>query len=196
LGVGFFRTAELSDNLQGGLQILAKALEATMKQQQQHSAGDGAAFFPYGLEREPLPDEAARLLPGAAEVISGDGRRGVEVYALARDAGHWQLYSQAFDAPWRLLARAPRARLPEEPMDAATELLVDLWSLRHAGRLRFVRGLELGALGRLRWRDIETRIPQPEPLESALRAEGHEVRETRGPVGTTEHLLVLRPRPA
>ena len=169
---------------------------------QQHAldagAGDGAAFFPYGHEgatRPPPEAEAARLLPGAAEVVTGDGRRGVEVYALEHDAGHWRLYSQAFDEPWRLLARAPRARLPAEPMDAATELLVDLWSLRHAGRLRFVRSLEVGALGRLRWRDIETRIPRPEPpesLERALRAEGHEVREVRGPVGTTEHLLLLR----
>jgi hypothetical protein len=162
-----------------------------MKQQHTQDAGGDAAFFPYGLARDSVPDDAARLLPGAAEVIAGDGRRGVEVYALERDAEHWQLYSQAFDEPWRLLARAHRARLPAEPMDAATELLVDLWSLRHAGRLRFVRGLEVGALGRLRWRDIETRIPQ-EPLEQALRAEGYEVRETRGPVGTTEHLLVLR----
>lgn len=167
-----------------------------MRQQHDIGAGSGAAFFPYGLERPADPAGAAaalRVHPGAAEVIAGDGRRGVEVYALERDAGHWRLYSALFDESWRLLARVAEARLPAEPMDAASELLVDLWSLRHAGRLRFVRGLEVGALGPVRWRDIETRIPRPAPLEQALRAEGFEVRAVPGPVGTTEHVLLLRP---
>jgi hypothetical protein len=149
------------------------------------------AFFPYGQEHAAEP-AAILLHPGAAEVVAGDGRRGIEAYALERTAEHWQLYSQAFDQPWRLLARVPHARLPAEPMDAATELLIDLWSLRQTARLAFVRSLEVGALGRLRWRRIETRIPRTAPLEQALRDEGHEVREVRGPVGTTEHVLLLR----
>jgi hypothetical protein len=152
-------------------------------------------FYPYGHERAPeLPEPAAteRLHPGGAEVGGPDGRRGVEVYALERDADHWQLYAQAFDEPWRLVARALCAGLPEDPLDAVTELLVDLWSLRQAGRLRLVRGLEFGQLGRLRWRRIEAALLQPAPLEQALRAEGHEVRDVRGPVGTTEHVLLLR----
>lgn len=164
-----------------------------MRQQHDTGAAGGAAFFPYGLERpaEPAGPAALRVHPGAAEVVAGDGRRGVEVYALERGAGHWQLYSALFDESWRLLARVPEEKLPAEPMDAASELLVDLWSLRHAGRLRFVRGLEVGALGRLRWDRIQTRIPQA-PLEQALRDEGHEVREVPGPVGTREHVLLLR----
>ena len=150
-------------------------------------------FFPYGAERDiapPVPDALAHA--GAAEVTTADGRQGIEAYALERSGDHWQLWSQAFDEPWRLLARVPRAQLPDEPMDAATELLVDLWSLRQTARLAFVRSLEVGALGRLRWRRIETLIPKTAPLEQALRAEGHEVREVRGPVGTTEHVLLLR----
>ena len=153
------------------------------------------AFYPYGHERAPeLPDPAAteRLHPGAAEVLAADGRRGIEVYALERDTEHWQLHAQAFDEPWRLVARARRAALPAEPLDAVAELLADLWSLRHAGRLRFVRGLEFGELGRLRWQRIEAAIEQPAPLEQLLRAEGHQVREVSGPVGTTEHVLLLR----
>ena len=158
-----------------------------------NGADRGAAFFPSGLGslRPPDPAAGARLHPGAAEVVAGDGRRGVEVYALEREAQHWQLYSALFDESWRLLARVPEEKLPAEPMDAATELLGDLWSLRHAGRLRFVRSLEVGALGPLRWRRIEDRVPQA-PLEQALRAEGFDVREVRGPVGTTEHVLLLR----
>jgi len=152
-------------------------------------------FHPYGQDGVAQPLDAAaprRLLPGAAEIVAGDGRRGIEVYALEFDAGHWQLYSQAFDEPWRLLARVEPARLPAEPLDAAGELLADLWSLRHPGRLGFVRGLEFGELGRLRWQRIEAAIAQPAPLEQLLRAEGHKVREVRGPVGTTEHVLLLR----
>lgn len=149
------------------------------------------AFFPYGHEHG--PEAAAVLLhPGAAEVTTGDGRHGIEAYAIERNGEHWQLYSQTFDEPWRLLARVPRTQLPAEPMDAAAELLTDLWSLRQTARLAFVRGLEVGALGRLRWRRIETRIPKTAPLEQTLRSEGHEVREVRGPVGTTEHVLLLR----
>lgn len=154
-----------------------------------HIGGDGAAFHPYGLER-PAPE--ALLHPGAAEVVAGDGRQGIEAYALSRDADHWQLHSQLFGEPWRLLARAHRARLPAEPIDAAAELLTDLWALRHAGRLRFVRALESGALGRLRWRRIEAAIARPAPLEQLLRAEGHDVRQQPGPVGTTEHVLLLK----
>jgi len=161
-----------------------------MKQHELGADHGGAAFFPYGLERESEAPDGVH--PGAAEVVAGDGRRGIEVYALERTAAHWQLHSQAFDGPWRLLARVPHARLPAEPMDAATELLIDLWSLRQTARLAFVRSLEVGALGRLRWRRIETLIPKTAPLEQALRAEGHEVREVRGPVGTTEHVLLLR----
>jgi hypothetical protein len=149
------------------------------------------AFFPYGQEHGPEP-AAVLLHPGAAEVAAGDGRRGIEVYALERTAEHWQLYSQVFDQPWRLLARVSHARLPAEPLEVATELLIDLWSLRQTARLAFVRSLEVGALGRLRWRRIETLIPKTAPLEQALRDEGHEVREVRGPVGTTEHVLLLR----
>lgn len=160
-----------------------------MKQQDTATAG-GAAFFPYGQDRPARPTPA-RLHPGAAEVMAGDGRRGVEVYALEREAGHWQLFSALFDEAWRLLARVPETRLPAEPADAAAELIGDLWSLRHGGRLRFVRGLEVGALGRLRWDRIHERIPHAS-LEQALRDEGHEVRAVPGPVGTTEHVLLLR----
>ena len=152
-------------------------------------------FHPYGQDGVAQPLDAAaprRLLPGAAEVVAGDGRRGLELYALELDANHWQLYSQAFDEPWRLLARVGQDRVPAEPLDAAGELLTDLWSLRHPGRLRFVRGLELGELGHLRWQRIEAAIAQPELLEQLLRAEGHQVRDQRGPVGTTEHVLLLR----
>ncbi len=46
--------------------------------------------------------------------------------------------------------------------------------------------------GRPGCQQIEARIPKPAPLEQALRAEGHQVHEVRGPVGTTEHILVLR----
>jgi hypothetical protein len=159
-------------------------------EQQDHSAGSGAAFFPYGLDRAARP-APTRLHPGAAEVAAADGRRGVEIYALEREAGHWQLYSALFDESWRLLARVPEARLPADPMEAATELLGDLWTLRHGPRLRFVRSLEVGALGRLRWDRIQARLPLA-PLEHALRDEGFEVREVRGPVGTTEHVLLLR----
>jgi hypothetical protein len=158
--------------------------------QQGTGAVGGAAFFPYGLDRAARP-AATRLHPGAAEVAARDGRRGVEIYALERAAGHWHLYSALFDESWRLLARVPEARLPAEPMEAATELLGDLWSLRHGGRLRFVRSLEVGALGRLRWDRIEARVP-PAPLELALRDEGFDVRAVPGPVGTTEHVLLLR----
>jgi hypothetical protein len=151
----------------------------------------GAAFFPYGLDRGAAP-APGHLHPGAAEVVGGDGQRGIEVYALERAAEHWQLYSKAFDQPWRLLARVHHARLAAEPMDAAAELLIDLWSLRQTGRLSFARRLESGELGRLRWRRIEARIPKTAPLEQALRAEGHQVRAVPGPVGTTEHVLLLR----
>lgn len=161
--------------------------------QQDTGAGNGAAFFPYGLDRAGLPDaaERVRVHPGAAEVVTGDGRRGVEVYALERDADHWLLYSQTFDDPWRLLAKVHHGRLPSEPMDAATELLGDLWSLRQTARLRFARSLEFGKLGTARWQRIEARVPHA-PLEQALRDEGFEVREVRGPVGTTEHMVLFR----
>jgi hypothetical protein len=183
------RTAELSDSLQGGLEILAKALEAVMKLDL--GASDGAAFYPYGLEH--APDAASEPFhPGAAEIIAGDGARGIESYRLERATGHWLLYGQAFDAPWRLLARVHPARLPQEPADVAAELLIDLWALRQPARLRFVRGLESGALGRLRWRRVEAAVARPAPLEQLLRAEGLEVRAQRGPVGTTEHVLLLR----
>ena len=150
------------------------------------------AFYPYGQDGGAPPPSAQRVLLGAAEVAAGDGRRGIEVYSLERAAEDWLLHSQAFDEPWRLLGRVHHSKVPAGATDAAAELLGDLWTLRHAGRLRFVRSLELGALGGPRWRVIEARIPQPEPLEQALRAEGHEVREVRGPVGTTEHVLLLR----
>ncbi len=39
---------------------------------------------------------------------------------------------------------------------------------------------------------IEARVPKVESLEETLRGEGHQVREVRGPVGTTEHVLLLR----
>jgi len=150
------------------------------------------AFYPYGQDGGAAPPTAQRVLLGAAEVAAGDGQRGIEVYALERAAEHWLLHSQAFEAPWRLLGRVHHSRLPAEAGEAAAELLGELWSLRHAGRLRFVRSLEFGTLGGPRWRRIEARIPQPALLEQALRAEGHEVREVRGPVGTTEHVLLLR----
>jgi len=161
---------------------------------QQHlGASDGAAFYPYGLEPTPAPAGAGEPFhPGAAEIAVGDGARGLESYRLERQGTHWLLYGQAFDAPWRLLARVHATRLPAEPADAAAELLVDLWSLRQPARLRFIRALESGALGRLRWRQVEAAIARPAPLEQLLRAEGHEVREQRGPVGTTEHVLLLR----
>jgi hypothetical protein len=154
-------------------------------------ASDGAAFYPYGLDHA-APAAGEPFHPGAAEVIAGDGARGTEAYRLEREGSHWRLYGQAFDAPWRLLARVHAARLPAEPLDAAAELLTDLWALRQPARLRFVRGLESGALGRLRWRRIEAAIAKPAPLEQLLRAEGHDVREQRGPVGTTEHVLLLK----
>lgn len=165
-----------------------------MKQQQHEGADNGAAFFPYGLNRDLRPPDAdsVRPHPGAAEIVAADGRRGIEVYALEREGEHWQLHSQMFDEPWRLLARVHQARLPAEPMDAAAELLGDLWSLRRTGRLRFVRSLEVGSLGAPRWRRIEARIPQTAPLEQALRSEGFEVRDVPGPVGTTEHMIVFR----
>lgn len=155
-------------------------------------ADDGAAFYPYGLEHPAAAGAAEPFHPGAAEFVAGDGTRGIEAYRLVRDGAHWQLAGQALDAPWRLLARAHASRLPAEPADAAAELLVDLWSLRQPARLRFVRGLESGALGRLRWRRVEAAIARPAPLEQRLRAEGHDVREQRGPVGTTEHVLLLK----
>jgi hypothetical protein len=153
-------------------------------------AGDGAAFYPYGLPHAPAGAEPFH--PGAAQVVAGDGVEGIESYRLERGPGHWLLYGQSLDAPWRLLARVHASRLPQEPADAAAELLTDLWSLRQPARLRFVRALESGALGRLRWRRIEAAIAKPAPLEQLLRAEGHEVRERRGPVGTTEHVLLLK----
>ena len=154
-------------------------------------ASDGAAFYPYGLEQA-APAAGEPFHPGAAEFVAGDGARGIEAYRLAREGDQWHLSGQALDAPWRLLARVHASRLPPEPADAAAELLTDLWSLRQPARLRFVRGLESGALGRLRWRRIEAAIARPAPLEQLLRAEGHEVRERRGPVGTTEHVLLLK----
>lgn len=156
-------------------------------------ASDGAAFYPYGLELAPAVVGAAEPFhPGAAEIVTGDGTTGIESYRVARDGAHWLLHGQALDARWRLLARVHAARLPAEVADAASELLIDLWSLRQPARLRFVRGLESGALGRLRWRRIAAAIARPAPLEQLLRAEGHEVREQRGPVGTTEHVLLLK----
>jgi hypothetical protein len=152
------------------------------------------AFYPYGQDGGPAPPAAPaapRLPLGAAEVAAGDGRHGIEVYALERAAEDWLLHAQAFDQPWRLLGRVHHSRLPAEAAEAATELLGDLWTLRHAGRLRFVRSLDLGALGAPRWQRIEARVPRA-PLEHALRDEGFEVREVRGPVGTTEHMVVLR----
>jgi hypothetical protein len=156
----------------------------------QERAGDGAAFYPYGLEHAPAGAEPFH--PGAARIVAGDGGEEIESYRLERGPEHWLLYGQSLDAPWRLLARVHASRLPAEPADAAAELLTDLWSLRQPSRLRFVRGLESGALGRLRWRRIEAAIAKPAPLEQLLRAEGHEVRERRGPVGTTEHVLLLK----
>ena len=156
-------------------------------------ASDGAAFYPYGLEPPPATADAAEPFhPGAAENVAGNGVHGIESYRLARDGAHWLLHGQALDAPWRLLARAHAARLPAEPADAAAELLIDLWSLRQPARLRFVRGLESGALGHLRWQRIAAAIARPAPLEQLLRAEGHDVRAQRGPVGTTEHVLLLK----
>jgi hypothetical protein len=149
------------------------------------------AFYPYGLEQAAAPGVAApvRLHPGAAEVLAGDGRRGIEVYRIERTAEHWRLSSNAFDESWRLLAQVHHLQLPPEPIEAATELLVDLWTLRQSDRLRFVRSLEVGALGQLRWRRIEDEVARPAPLEQTLRAEGHDVHEIRGPVGTVEHVL-------
>jgi hypothetical protein len=147
------------------------------------------AFYPYGQEGGSAPPASPRLPLGAAEIAAGDGRQGIEVYALERAAEDWLLHAQAFDEPWRLLGRVHHSRLPADAAEVATELLSDLWTLRHAGRLRFVRGLEFGALGAPRWQRIEARIPQPAPLEQALRAEGHDVHEIRGPVGTVEHVL-------
>ena len=155
-------------------------------------ASDGAAFYPYGLEQAAPAAGDEPFHPGAAEFIAGDGSRGIEAYRLTREGDHWRLCGQALEGPWRLLARAHASRLPAEPADAAAELLIDLWSLRQPARLRFVRGLESGALGRLRWRRIEAAIARPAPLEQRLRAEGHDVRERRGPVGTTEHVLLLK----
>ena len=148
------------------------------------------AFYPYGQDSGATPPTAHHVLLGAAEVAAGD-RRGIEVYSLDRSAEDWLLLAQAFDEPWRLLGRVHHSRLPPASGDAGAELIGDLWSLRHAGRLRFVRSLELGTLGVARWQQIEERMARP-ALEQALRAEGHEVREVPGPVGTTEHLLLLR----
>ena len=150
------------------------------------------AFYPYGQDGGSAPPAATRLPLGAAEIAAGDGRHGIEVYALERAAEDWLLHAQAFDEPWRLLGRVHHSRLPAEAAEAATELLGDLWTLRYAGRLRFVRSLDLGTLGAPRWQRIEARIPKVESLEETLRSEGHQVREVRGPVGTTEHVLLLR----
>lgn len=152
-----------------------------------------AVFYPYGSARgDAPPGAAAGPHPGAAEVRDAQGRVGVETYRLERTGGHWLLRSQLFDAPAQLLARVSRERLPVDPLDAAAELLIDLWSLRHAGRLRFIRSLHAGQLGPLRWRRIAARMPGPPALEQALRAEGHAVRTRSGPIGTTEHILLLR----
>ena len=153
-----------------------------------------AAFYPYGSIRdEAAADPAAeRFHPGAAHVADGQGRSGLETYLLDRAGPYCLLRSQLFDAPPALLARVSAARLPPDPLDAAVELLVDLWTLRNPGRLRFLRGLEAGQLGALRWRRIVDRLPRQRPLEHALRDEGHPVKSGPGPIGTTEHILRLR----
>lgn len=153
-----------------------------------------AAFYPYGSGRDEGPPDPVdeRFHPGAAEVEDAQGRTGIETYLLERTGGDWVLRSQLLDAPPRLIARVSRARLPADPLDAAVELLVDLWTLRQPGRLRFVRGLQAGQLGAPRWRRIVARLPVRPALEDALRGEGHAVRTRAGPIGTTEHVLLLR----
>lgn len=153
-----------------------------------------AAFYPYGSARDEGPPAAAaaRHHPGTAEVQDAAGRIGLETYVLERTGEHWLLKSRLFDAPERLLARVSGKRLPAGPLDTAAELLVDLWTLRQPGRLRFIRGLHAGELGPLRWRRVLARIPLQTPLEHRLRAEGHTVLTGPGPIGTTEHILPLR----
>jgi hypothetical protein len=151
-------------------------------------------FFPYGSTRDDAPAASAeeRWHPGAAEVQDGSGATGTETYFLDRAAGHWLLKSRLLDGPERLLARVGEQRLPAEPAGAAVELLTDLWTLRNPTRLRFIRALQAGALGDLRWRRIAAALATAPPLERVLRAEGHAVRTSPGPIGTTEHVLLLR----
>jgi hypothetical protein len=160
-----------------------------------------ATFYPYGSARDDVaPDDAApdsvarkaRSYVGAVEIEDADGRAGLETYFLERHGEHWVLRSQLPEAAPRLLARVSAARLPAEPLDAATELLIDLWTLRQPGRLRFLRALDAGELGPLRWRRVLAGIPQRPPLEHALRSEGLAVTTAPGPIGTTEHILLLR----
>jgi hypothetical protein len=151
------------------------------------------AFFPYGSTRDDVPAASAEQWhPGAAEVLDGTGTTGTETYFLDRAAGHWLLKSRLFDGPERLLARVSEKRLPAEPAAVAVELLTDLWTLRNPTRLRFIRALQAGALGDLRWRRIAAALATSPPLERVLRAEGHAVRTGAGPIGTTEHVLLLR----
>lgn len=164
-------------------------------QHETHDTGQAqAAFYPYGASHGDGPPDRAveRFHPGAAQVEDGQGRTGVETYFLERSGTHWLLRAQLFGAPPVLLARVSAARLPPDPLDAAVDLLIDLWTLRLPGRLRFVRGLQTGQLGTLRWRRIASRLPRQRPLEHALRDEGLAVETQAGPIGTTEHILLLR----
>ena len=157
-----------------------------------HDPAAQAAFYPYGARRDEAdPPPAERFHPGAAQVEDGHGHSGLETYFLDRAGSEWRLRSQLFNAPPLLLARVDAARLPDDPLDAAADLLVDLWALRHPGRLRFVRALEAGQLGALRWRRVAARVAAP-PLEHLLRTEGHALTTRPGPIGTTEHILLLR----
>lgn len=170
-----------------------------MRHDTREGAPAQAAFYPYGTRRDDAAaaEPTGRCHAGAAQVEDGQGRVGLETYFLERAGPDWVLSSRLFDAPALLLARVSATRLPADPLDAAAELLADLWTLRQPGRLRLLRPLrEAGALGPARWRRIATRLPQRPPLENALRAEGHAVRTAPGPIGTTEHILLLRTTPA
>lgn len=153
-----------------------------------------ATFYPYGSPRNEAPADAVadRFHAGTAEVQDAGGRTGRETYILERTGHGWLLRSQLFDAPPRLLARVSVERLPAHPLDAAAELLIDVWTLRQPGRLRLVRGLHAGELGPRRWRRVLAQIPHRPSLEHALRSEGLAVRTEPGPIGTTEHILLLR----
>jgi len=147
-------------------------------------------FYPYGCAAGAPDAPGARLeLELGAAAITDRDRSGLEHYSLYRSGEDWLLCSRSFDGPLQLLARSPVSRLPASALDAAEELLLELWSLRLPSRRRFERMRQCGKLGRARWQRVAAQLRPM--LEDRLRAEGHTVRRVTGPMGTEEHLLLF-----
>ena len=149
------------------------------------------ALFPYGARPgiDLAYSSADRWTLGTACVReTGQLRR--EAYVLEKAGPYWQLLSRLDAGDCCLLGRVPASQLPASTPQAGAAILCMLWEHRQPARMQWLEWLGGGLLG-----------DDPLPIRTKrtscylarrLRAEGHTVLQVRGPMGTDEHLLVLK----